>query len=54
MVCDYYLHYALPQYLHLFSESTYMKFSILDIYEMSKTQYMDKDCMPKTVVPFFK
>jgi hypothetical protein len=45
---------ALLQFLRNFSEKTFMKISILDISEMSNSEYMGKVYIEKSVVPFFK
>jgi len=49
-----FLQYALLQFLRNFSEKTFMKISILDISEMSNSEYMGKVYIEKSVVPFFK
>ena len=49
-----YLQDAHPHFLRIFSEKTFMKFLILDISEMSNSEYMGKVYMQKSVVPFFK
>ena len=49
-----YLQDAHPHFLRIFSEKTFMKISILDISEMSNSEYMGKVYIEKSVVPFFK
>ena len=43
-----------PQFLRNFSEKTFSEFCILDIFEMSNSEYMEKVYIEKSVVPFFK
>ena len=45
---------AHPHFLRIFSEKTFMEFLILDISEMSNSEYMGKVYIEKSVVPFFK
>ena len=49
-----YLQDAHPHFLRIFSEKTFMEFLILDISEMSNSEYMGKVYIEKSVVPFFK
>ena len=49
-----YLQDAHPHFLRKKSEKTFMKFLILDISEMSNSEYMGKVYIEKSVVPFFK
>ena len=39
---DNFLHPGLPQKMHVFSEKTFSKFCILDISEMSNSEYIGK------------
>ncbi len=54
VVIQKYLQDAHPQFLRNFSEKTFMEFCILDISEMSNSEYMGKVYIEKSVVPFFK
>ena len=54
MVFIKYLQDAHLHFLRIFSEKTFMEFLILDIFEMSNSEYMGKVYIEKSVVPFFK